>query len=268
VLISRIRSLKAVLLVFMIMALAVSAQASFTNASLKGSYSYLINRWTADSTINESAYGGVVTCDGAGNVSATYLDMSGGVETTGTESGTYTVNANGTGTIDFTTGGTNHFAMVLNSTAAGLAHGLLLLRTDNTTNLVESGTALLQSTTAATFTLASLKGIMSFQLAKWTAAVSDTQEGIFGILSFNGAGKVTGSFTSMVGGVVKTATLTGTYTVNSDGSGSMSWTFSGVTRQLAFALNNATPTTPAKGLQILQTTSTGNEVISGGALKQ
>jgi hypothetical protein len=266
--ISSSRVQKVATLMFIITGLTLSAHASFTNASLKGSYSYLINRWTADSTINESAYVGVATFNGTGSVSATYTDMSGGVETTGTESGTYSVSANGTGTIDFTTGSTNHFTMVLNSTAAGLAHSVLLLRTDNTTNLVESGTGLLQSTTAANYTLASLKGNMSFQLNKWTADVTENQEAIFGVFILDGKGNVKGLLTDMHGGVLTTESFTGTYTVSADGSGSMTLKVGTDTAVVAFALNNATPTTPAKGLQILQTTENGNKVHTGVALKQ
>ena len=254
---------------FTVIALALSAQASFTNASLKGGYSFLLNRWTADVNTNEDGTVGVMMFDGVGNVTVSYTSISGGVVQTGAGSGTYTVNSNGTGAINFTTGSNPpKFAIILNSTAAGLAHGVQLLRTDKNANLVESGTALLQSTTAATYTLASVKGKLGFQLNKWTADVNETQEGIVGIFILDGKGKVTGSLSDMVGGVLKTSTFTGTYTVNADGSGSMSLTFAGINPQFAFALNNATPTSPAKGLQLLQTNTSGNKVISGVALKQ
>jgi hypothetical protein len=267
--ISNSRVLQAGVLMFMVIALALSAQASFSNASLKGGYSFLINRWTADVNTNEDATVGVVTFDGAGNVTASYTSISGGVVQTGTASGTYTVNSNGTGAINFTTGSNPpKFAIILNSTAAGLAHGVQLLRTDKNANLVESGTALLQSTTAATYTLASVKGKLGFQLNDWTADVTRSEDGIVGIFTFDGTGNVKGSFTGMSRGVLQTGSITGTYTVNSDGSGSMSLTAGTGTPVLAFALNNATPTSPAKGLQLLQTNTSGNIVISGIALKQ
>ncbi|MFY9561258.1 MAG: hypothetical protein WAQ52_13570 [Terriglobales bacterium] len=257
-------------LMFVITALALSAQASFSNASLKGGYSFLTNRWTADVNTNEDAVVGVMTFDGAGNVTASFTAISGGVVQTGTASGTYTVNANGTGAINFTTG-TNPpvFAITLSSTAAGLAHGVQLLRTDTTgRNLVESGTALLQSTTARTYSLASVKGKLILQLNDWTADATRSEDGIVGVGIFDGKGTVKGSFTGMSGGVLSTGSITGTYTVNADGSGSMSLTAGTGTPVLAFALNNATPTGPAKGLQLLQTNTSGNIVISGIALKQ
>lgn len=267
--ISNSRVLQAGVLMFIVIALALSAHASFSNASLKGGYSFLLNKWSADVNTNEEATVGVVTFDGVGNVTASYTSIHGGVVHTGTASGTYTVSANGTGAITFSTG-TNppHFTITLTSSAGGLAHGVQLLQTNENSNVVDSGTALLQSATAATYTLASVKGKLSFQLNKWTADVNETQEGIVGILIFDGTGKVTGSFKDMVGGVLKTGTFTGTYAVNSDGSGSMSLISGSDNPQLAFALNNATPTTPAKGLQLLQTNTMGNKVISGIALKQ
>jgi hypothetical protein len=256
---------------FMVIALALSAQASFTNASLKGGYSFLINKWTADVNANQEATVGVMTFDGVGNVTASITSIQGGVVQTGTASGTYSVNSNGTGSINFTTGGGTppHFAITLNSTASGLAHGVqLLMTTENNLNVVDTGVALLQSATAATYTLASVKGKLSFQLNKWTADVNSSQEGIVGILTSDGAGHVKGAFTQMKGGVLGTGTFTGTYTVNADGTGSMSLNTGTDNPQLAFALNNATPTSPAKGLQLLQTTENGNKVHSGVALKQ
>jgi hypothetical protein len=255
---------------FMVIVLALSAQASFSNGSLRGGYSFLTNRWTADVNTNEDAVVGVMTFDGAGNVTVSYTAISGGVVTTGTGGGTYAVNSNGTGVINLT-GGTNppQYAITLNSTAAGLAHGVRLLRTDTTgRNLVESGTAVLQSTTARTYSLASVKGKLSLQLNDWTADVTRSEDAVLGLLSFDGAGNVKGSFTVMDGGVLQTGTITGTYTVNSDGSGSMSLTTGADSPHLAFALNNATPTGPARGLQLLQTNTSGNIVISGIALKQ
>src|SRR5208337_4234319 len=132
----------------MTIALALSAQAaSFSNASLKGSYSFLTNLWTADTNTNEFAMVGVMTFDGAGNVTGSYTSSDGGVVQTGALGGTYTVNSNGTGVIDLTTGSTAQFAITLNSTAAKVAHGVQLLQTNDSNNEVVSGTAMLQSTT-------------------------------------------------------------------------------------------------------------------------
>jgi hypothetical protein len=260
------RVLQVVVLMLMTVALTLSAEAaSFSKASLKGGYSFLFNKWTADVNSNQDANVGIMTFDGAGNVTGSSTEILGGVVQTNTFSGTYTVNSNGTGAINFPTLQYPQIFITLASSASGLAHGVQLLDNKNANN-VESGTALLQSTTAATYGLASVKGNFSFQLNEWTSDVNIMSYGAVGTLSFDGKGKVKGSFTDVLGGVPQTGTFTGTYTVNSDGSGSMSLAGGG-NPQLAFALNS-TAAGIAKGLQLMQTNSTGNIVISGIALKQ
>ena len=249
-------------------ALAVSAQAVvYTNASVKGSYSFLGNKWTADVTSNQDGNLGVLHFDGAGNFTFFFSDLLGGMLTTITGTGTYAVKSNGTGSINITGGG--QLAIVLNSTVSGVATSLQLLTTNNTDNSVRSGTAVLQSTAAATYNAASLKGIFGFQLNTWAADVSLGRVGIVGLFNFNGAGKVTASFTQMKGGVLSTGTGTGTYTVNADGTGAMSLTVStGGTANIALVLNAVAGGHP-KGLQLLVTPGTANnEVTSGIALKQ
>jgi hypothetical protein len=252
-------------LVFMTIALALSSQAAtFNKASLKGSYSFLTNLWTANVNTNQFAMVGVMTFDGAGNVTASYTEDSGGVVQTGTASGTYTVNSNGTGAIAFTTGSTAPFAITLNSTAAKLAHGVQLLQTSDNANEVISGTAVLQSTTAQTYSVASLKGNLTSQWNIWTADVNFPEFGNVGIITFDGKGNLKGSQTEMQGGVLYTGTFTGTYTVNPDGSGTGS-TSGGL--QFAFALNSVAAG-QAKGGQFLAKQGSGNYVLTGIALKQ
>ncbi len=91
----------------MTIALALSAQAAtFSKASLKGSYSFLTNLWTADASTDEVAMVGVLTFNGAGKVTGSYTSISLEVFKTGALGGTYTVSANGTGKITFTSGST------------------------------------------------------------------------------------------------------------------------------------------------------------------
>jgi len=258
------------ILVFTTIAFAVPAQATFSNASLKGTYSFLTNLWTANVSTPQFAMVGVLAFDGAGNVTGSYTSISHDAVTSGTLGGTYTVSSNGTGAILFATGSPAHFAITLNSSAAGVAHGVQLLQINDTSDEIISGTALLQATTSATYSVASLKGNFAFQYNPWTADGTLSEDGGVGIFTFDGKGNVKTSITNVFGGTLFTHTgLTGTYTVNADGSGSLA-VVSKHNPQLAFALNSVTAGL-AKGLQFLDTNTgdgSGDLVITGSALKQ
>ena len=72
----------------------------------------------------------------------------------------------------------------------------------------------------------------------------------------------------MENGEQQTGTYTGTYTVNPDGSGSMSYTCAGTNCQIAFGLNSVAAR-QAKGAQFIgYVNKNGNYVASGTALKQ
>jgi len=255
-------------LIFMTVVLALSAQAAtFSKASLKGSYSFLTNLWTANTSTDQFAMVGVLTFDGAGNVTGSYTSLSLQTFQTGTLGGTYTVSSNGTGTITFTTGSTAQFAITLDSTAAKVSHGVQLLQTNDSNNEIVSGTAVLQSTTTETYSVASLKGNFSFQWNLWTAEVSEPQGSGVGIVTLDGKGNSKFSQTYMLDGGLYTETTTGTYTVNSDGSVSVSSNNS----QTACVLNTVAAG-HAKGAQCVQNLTQANErgnyVIAWTGLKQ
>jgi len=253
------------LLVFVTVVLVLSAQATtFNNASLHGSYAFLGSRWTADVNVPQGGVIGVMTFDGVGNVTESYTGMVNGSLIAGTFTGTYTVNTNGTGTIAFSPGW--QWAFVINSTSAKIAHGIqLLLVTNLGDNEVGTSTALLQSSTAKTYTMATLKGNYSFQADEWTADASQPIYAGNGLFTFDGKGNVKGSSSSMEGGgTLQTQTFTGTYTVNSDGIGTISLSTG---TQYVLVLNTATGAL-ADGLQIVQTNTTGNLAICGTAQKQ
>lgn len=267
------RSVQVGVLIFMAIVIALPAQAAtFGNASLKGTYGFLNNLWTANMGTNQFAMVGVLAFDGAGNLTGSYTSISRDTVQTGTLGGIYTVMSNGTGTITitFTPGSTAHFAITLNSTAAGVAHGLQLLQINDTNDEIISGTALLQATTSTTYSVASLKGTFAFQYNPRTVEGSLAEDGGVGIFTFDGKGNLKISITTMYDGHLFTNNaLTGTYSVNSDGSGRLS-VGSKHTPQLAFALNSVAAGL-ANGLQFLDTKTgdgSGNLVITGSALKQ
>lgn len=258
------------LLVLLSTAVPLSAHAvTFTNASLKGSYSFLNNLWTASSSTNQFAMVGVLTFDGVSSVSGSYTSISSTTVKTGALGGTYSVNSNGTGTITFTAGLTDEFAITLNSTASGLAHGLQMLDISDSSNVVISGTALLQSTsTTQTYSVASLKGTFALQYTPHTDDTSLAEDGGIAIFTFDGKGNIKSSQTVMFDGTLVTGSGSFTYTVSSDGSGTIAPASKGP--HFAFALNTVAGSL-AKGLQFLDTNTSdgpGDLVITGSALKQ
>ena len=257
------------ILIFTATAIALPVQAkTFSNASLNGSYSFSINLWTADVNTNEFAIVGIMTFNGAGQGTGFYTQTNtGGLITSGNFSMNYAVKPNGAGTITCTTGLTDKFAMILNSTAVGVAHGVQLLQINDSKNETVSGTALWLSSAATTYSVSSLRGNFEFQGNEWTPAGADAEEGFVGILTFDGKGNVTGTYTDMYDGEPTSPTLTGTYAVNPDGFGGMLFLADNI--QFTFAMNSATATGSAKGLQFVVNNSGGlNIVRSGTAQKQ
>ena len=188
------RILQVGLLSFAATALALPAQAArFIDASLKGSYSFMVNRWTTDSSSAQYAMVGVMIFDGAGNVSGTGTAVYDGVVCSGALGATYTVNPNGTGTMSITTSpvGPAQLAIVLHSTSAGIAQGVKFLQTDDPTNEVNSGAFVLQSTSPPAFSVASLNGRFALQVTDSSADPAFNDQGGPAFNDQGGTGLVT-----------------------------------------------------------------------------
>ncbi len=256
-------------IIFIAVALVVSAQAAtYNNATFKGSYSFLTNLITANSGSNQFAMVGVLTADGAGNVTGSYTSISWDTVETGTLGGTYTVSSNGTGTLTFTSGSTAQFAITLTSVSAKVARLVQLLQINDSNNEIISGSAVLQSTTAVSYSVASLKGSFTLQYTPWTANAGLAEDGGLAIFTFDGKGGVKASETVVYDGQMFSGSGTFAYTVSPNGLGTI--TSGGKGPSFAFAVNTVTGT-KAKGLQFLDTNTSdgsGNLVITGSGLVQ
>jgi hypothetical protein len=88
--------------------------AAFDNSRISGSYAFQLNKF--GTCPNLAAIVGLFTFDGAGNASGKFTNYSSNQEgagpkvSTGTATGTYTVNSDGTGKINFTSPDTVTFA--------------------------------------------------------------------------------------------------------------------------------------------------------------
>lgn len=88
---------------------------------------------------------------------------------------------------------------------------------------------------------------------QWKDASSNNASALVGVLNFDGAGNITGSYTLVSKNSPTTGMLTGTYSGNSDGSNTVNLTFDvGATATLSLAVTDA-----GTGLQFM---------VSGGSL--
>jgi len=151
------------------------------------------------------------------------------------------------------------------------------LQTDDLKNEINSGTAVLLSTTPATYSVANLHGNFAAQVNLWSADPAIDDQGDVAISSFDGKGNVKGSATQMDQGALSKLTMAGTYAVNPDGTCSMSLVISGVTTPSLFAcaINSLGAGGVARGMQLLLTNpgprgsdNTTNYILSGSAVTQ
>lgn len=263
-------SVVAVLLMLFTFA-GMSAATTYTAANVKGYYSILANVY-GGALSSQSAAVGIFHFDGISAVTGYATNIDDGILNVQTiSSGTYTVSANGHGSVtaSFTNSngnppGTWQFSFVLNSVAASVAHSVqsILINTGVDDPRVYAISATLIGSTTAT-TAARLKGTYSV-LVNWWA--TGTQQEAVGTFVFDGKSKVTSSFTFQVAeGTATTVTGTGTYSVNSDGSGSMSLLLSNTaTMDFDFVMNTATGTSVAKGIQLLEVDDPSSTKVATG----
>lgn len=218
------------LLSFLMLAVTGSRFYAQTGMSLSGNYGFLVTQTFANSDGQKGlAFLGIMNFEGAGRVTASIVFQNGAgprhASETGTlpGAGTYTFNPDGTGTLTLEAAElTLTFAMV--AADGGQSLQLLLVKCASgpddcgTDPVVVAGTARALKGGAKT-----LKGTYAF-----TAGSSPLPGGVIGLLTFDGAGGVTETFTSLViaessAGVAGAASasngsLTGTYVINPNGN--------------------------------------------------
>jgi len=248
----------------------VSAQST----SLNGSFGFLVNESSfMRPNNNGTAVLGVMNFDGAGNVTGPYtyeVDARGPLAaktTTGTFTGTYSSKPDGSGsvTLAFDAGITFTYAMVI----ADGGQSVQLLMTNcafgsNGCNFF----ATVNSGIARVAKVASLNGSYAFQLNN-----IPNPTGTVGAMKFDGAGNVAMSFTSVAPGKddmsgqapVSSGTLTGTYSNNPDGSGTIS--FPAAPGQAANSAFTFVITDGGSGLLMLRTDTTPGPNVSFGTAR-
>lgn len=196
-----------------------------TNATLTGPYGYvlqgsLVN--TEEEALEPYADMGSWTADGNGNISGSGTQsFAGTIETGTTITGTYTVNANCTGSATLTYGNSIG-SLGFNFTVVNNGEGLRIVQT--TSGFIVSGGAQRQATNCV---LESLNGSYSFNIS---GSIIDSNGNVdpyvdSGQITFNGTGNFSVIDTnSLVGTVASNRSFSGTYMTSSNCTGTLSFT--------------------------------------------
>jgi hypothetical protein len=233
----------------------------------------LLNKWTA-TTGDEGGALGILDFDGVSVVtgSITIVNSTGLEVATISSGSSYSVKANGSGSMTLMLTGsggsqTVQTDFVLNSVSSAVAKGLQVLKVNGSTSETHvSAGAAIATGLSGSATAANLKGTYSFLLNIWTLG---TQQAILGTFSFDGVSKVTLTYTQQQGpGSTTKGTGSGTYSVNTDGSGSMILTLSNGNSATEDFVINSVSGGVAKGFQTLETDSSSSSSVTGVAVHQ
>ena len=178
----------------LVLAVALMAAVSAQSVPPSGSFGYLLNVFLSpQSTDSGTAFLGVMNFDGAGNVTGSYNFQRGATSSksaktsTGTFTGTYSSKPDGTGsvTVAFDAGLTVTLTVVITDSGNGLQLVATNLMGGDISGSVVSGFA------RAAYA-GSPQGSYGFQLNN-----SPVPAGIIGVATFDGAGNVAVSFTTV-----------------------------------------------------------------------
>jgi hypothetical protein len=236
--------------VLAILTAPVPAAAVCSNATLQGAWGYYHGRPLGVSDANKVV--GQFTADGQGNLSGSWTLSSTGTISTGTFTGSYTIAANCTGTLTFSTEDQSpaNFNIVLD---AG-NRGFQMIQSDN--GYAQSGFGSAQE--SATCGLTGKKQVFAANLLG-VLYPSDDIEDIVGQLEFNGKGSITGTATLSVAGTISSVGVAGTYTESVDCTGTVQITPAG------FSTMNFNTVVVSNGKELLLIETDSNTFVAGTA---
>jgi len=237
------------LLVTAVLAFGLASWGQCSNANFTGKYGFAGNG--LDTNGKPISFLGYIKADGKGTFTGTETASDDGTVITNVPiTGTYSINSDctGSGTTKLKgQKGTNHFTLVVVSGGKNLQ----FLITD--APKVQIGTA--QAQGKATCTLAGLKG--SFGVESSGVFIGVGAVALDGLLTLDGKGNVGGSESGSIAGSIFTGQpVSGTYTVASNCTGTLTVTVLKQTEHASFVVTNG-----GKGMLIVETDAT--TVVSG-----
>jgi hypothetical protein len=230
----------------------IGSASTCTNASLSGSYGYTLSGWIFTSTGGEYPFAdsGTLTSNEKGSLSGTSAFSVDGTIQAPTVTGTYSVNSNCTGTATLKDSGGD--VIDLNLVIVDNGQSIQLVESDSGTVVSGNMTSVQTGCTAET-----INGLYGLALSGW---VYDSSGNPYfftdvGRLDFSGAAStVTLNDTVSAAGTVTTRSLSGSYSLNSNCTGTA--TLSGGTLHLNF-------TVVAGAIQLIETDA--GTTIAGSA---
>ena len=203
-------------------ALLSTSLASAQVTSPNGSYGILANLWQNSTANASTGFLAILHFDGAGNMAGTYTVVDEKYRVgTGTLTGTYSGNPDGSNTVNMTLDDGSTVTLVATLTDQG--SGLQFLVTGG--NAISQGEVI-----TGTGRIISAPGTMpggsyGYLINRWPDANREPA-GTLGVWNLDGASHVSGSYTNVFGGATPkfSGTFTGTYSVNPDSTGSITLT--------------------------------------------
>ena len=171
---------------------------NFSNASLMGQFAFSVKgRELCQGAVSLFARVGTFISDGNGNITSGLEDLNtcAGVQTLQLTGGTYSIGADGRGTVSLVnSAGTTHYAVALGSSVQGF-----IAPTD--ANTTANGS--FQKQTAAAFSTAAITGGYVFEFKGVDATSTPTPASFVGRFNADGLGGISGSaFDSKIGGTL------------------------------------------------------------------
>ena len=202
-----------------------------SNATLKGNYGFVLSG--VNNTPVLTATVGQITADGSGGLTGSETVSNGGVITSNvTITGSYALNKNctGTATIIPAGGSASNYSLVVIGTQ------IEMVETDS--GFTESGYA--QAQGKANCSNAGIKGTLGFHGGGWKVSSSLIPAAFAAQVKADGAGNVSsGTEQGSFGGLIYSVTLSGTYVVNANCTGTITLSMSdGSTTHGNFVLVN------------------------------
>jgi hypothetical protein len=240
---------KGLLIVAAVLALGLAAWGQCSNANLTGKYGF--SAGGLDKHGNPIGFLGYINANGKGTFTGTETGSDDGTVFTNVPlAGTYSIKLDCTGSGTSKLKGqknTNHFTLVVVSGGKNLQ----FLSTDAPN--VQTGTV--QAQGKATCTLAGLKGNFGIEASGVFIGVGAVA--LDGLFVLDGKGNVSGTESGSIAGTIFTRkSVSGTYTVASNCTGTMTVTVLGQTEHSSFVMTNS-----GKGLLLVETDATS--VVSG-----